>query len=279
MFAFSAWSLFEQCTIWLATYADSFVVSKFLSAYYLGLYRQPYQLITNIYSVITASVFSILFSALSRFNDDKDEEGYQSTLFSTQKTLALFIVPMGVGIYVYRNFVTDVLLGQHWVEASIVVGIFALEKIVQVVINNPASEIYRSKGKPNLSAAVQIIFLMILIPGCVWGASLNFRTFVFVRASMCIVFAIMHILAIGLKFKINLLNIIPKVKSIVVATFVMGIVGYVWVHHCPSSFLFNVLGIIICVFTYGGMLLVFKDTREFFGKYYKLLIQKLRERA
>ena len=262
MLSFSAWSLFEQLPIWLSTYADIFVISKYMSAYYLGLYKQPYQLITNIYGVITASIFAILFSALSRFNDDSDEIGYRATLINTQKMLAIIVIPMGFGIFLYREFITELLLGGQWKEASIVIGCFALEKIIQIIFNNSASEIYRSKGKPQISAVAQIIFLIILIPMCVLAVQKGFREFVITRALMCLPFLLIHETIIYRNFRINLFTIIPHIASIATATGIMIAAGYVLKCLVKNTFLLNMMNILICMIVYGATLLLFKDTRK-----------------
>lgn len=262
MFSFSAWSLFEQFTIWLSTYVDVFVISKYMSAYYLGLYKQPYQLITNIYGIITASIFAILFSALSRFNDDSDEIGYKATLINTQKMLATIVVPMGFGIFLYREFITELLLGSQWKEASIVIGCFALEKIIQIILNNSASEIYRSKGKPQISAVAQIIFMAILTPVCFFAVQKGFQEFVIIRALMCLAFLLIHETLIYRNFRINLFAIVPHIASIAKATGIMIVGGYALKCVMKDIFLFNVLNILICVAIYGAALLLFKDTRR-----------------
>jgi PST family polysaccharide transporter len=275
MLSFSIWSLFEQLTIWITTYADSFIISHFLSAYYVGLYKQPYQLITNIYSVFTASVFAILFSALSRFNDDGDTLSYKTVLFNTQKFLSVLIVPMGVGIYMYREFITNILLGNKWNDAAIVIGCFALEKIIQILMNNPASEIYRSKGKPFVSVIAQLLFLIVLIPACVISLRQNFEIFVYVRAAMCLVFMVIHLVLVYMNFKINMLEVIPKMISVLVSAGVMLSIGYLLKKLLSEYFWFGFIKILICALIYSVCLLCFKDTRTIISEcYYKFVMKR-----
>lgn len=275
MVSFSIWSLIEQCTIWVSTYVDTFIISKYMSSYYLGLYKQPYQLITNIYSVVTASVFAILFSALSRFNDDNDEVGYRRTLISTQKMLSVLIVPMGFGIFLYREFVTKFLLGSQWTEASIVVGCFALEKIIQLIFNNSASEIYRSRGKPRISALAQSLFIGVLVPTCIVASTRSFREFVVIRAGMCLVFLLIHEFLVYKCFKINLLSLLPQITSIIISTGIMVSVGYILKKQMPASLLFNIFEIGVCACVYGASLLLFKDTREIVCVILKKIARKI----
>lgn len=261
MLSFSIWSLIEQFTIWLTTYADSFIIAKYLSQYYLGIYKQPYQLINNIFSMLTASIFSILFSALSRYNDNNNLIGYKDILFKTQKILSIVIIPLGIGIFIYRSFVTSILLGSQWSDAEIVIGAFALERIVQIIINNFASEIYRSKGCPHLSVVAQLIFLSILISVCIFTLRIGFEQFVIARALLCLVFALIHLVLVYYNFRINILEIVPIIKSIIIASFIMGMTGWIFQKITSDSAIMTMIAVLICMSIYGILLIIFKDTR------------------
>lgn len=73
MFAFSSWSLIEQISIWLTSYLDIFIVGKVLSSYYLGVYRTSTITVGQIMGIITAATTPVLFSSLSRLQNDEKE--------------------------------------------------------------------------------------------------------------------------------------------------------------------------------------------------------------
>ena len=241
---------------------DSFIIGAYLSQYYLGIYKQPYQLINNIFSVLTASIFSILFSALSRYNDVDDNEKYLDTLIKTEKMLSIIIIPLGLGMFVYRSFVTSILLGKQWHDAEIVVGAFAIERVIQILINNSASEIYRSKGKPNLSVMAQIIFMFFLITGCLESLKIGFNEFVIVRASMCMVFALIHFVIIYKNFKINIFVAIPRMKNIIISAIMMSIIAVVLRNLFSDSIFMTFISVLLCIIIYFMFLIFFKDTRS-----------------
>ena len=55
MFSYSAWSLAEAFSIWLTAWVDTFIISRFLDAYYLGIYKMPMAIVTTVMAMATAS--------------------------------------------------------------------------------------------------------------------------------------------------------------------------------------------------------------------------------
>ena len=75
-----------------------------------------------------------------------------------------FLVPIGIGLFVFQDFVVDLLLGPQWKLAGIVLGSWALSSAIMTVTANLISEVFRAKGVPNLSFWTQILHLVVLIP-------------------------------------------------------------------------------------------------------------------
>ena len=109
MFSFSAWSLAEAFSIWLTAWVDTFIISHFLNAYYLGVYKMPTAIVTTVMAIATSSMAPVLFSALSRHQHNKEE--FEKTFLTFQRYMALFLVPLGVGMFVYQDFIVQILLG------------------------------------------------------------------------------------------------------------------------------------------------------------------------
>lgn len=72
MFNFSAWSLMEAISIWLTGWIDIFIIGSVLTVYFLGLYRTSVTMVAGILSIITAATTPLLFSALSRLQNDDE---------------------------------------------------------------------------------------------------------------------------------------------------------------------------------------------------------------
>lgn len=182
MLAFSVWSLLETISVWMILWVDIFIISSFLNNYYLGLYKNSLNIVNALMTIVTASVAPILFSALSRFQNDS--KSFCSIFLSAQKIVGYFVFPMGVGIFLYRDIATKIMLGSQWAEASNIIGIWALTSALRIVMVSIYSDAYRAKGKPKLCLIIQILDLIILVPTCLISLIYGFWELVYARSLM-----------------------------------------------------------------------------------------------
>ena len=172
MFSFSFWSMIEAVSIWLTSYVDLFIVGKLLNEHYLGIYRTSMSTVGQIMSLITAATTPVLFSALSRLQDDEVE--FRRLFFRFQKIVGLLVIPIGVGIFLFRDLVTEVLLGHQWLEAANFIGLWGLTSSITIVLSHYCSEIYRAKGRPKLSVLAQVLHILCLVPTVLWAINYGF---------------------------------------------------------------------------------------------------------
>lgn len=175
MFSFSAWTLLEAFTIWLAGWAGSFILGNVLDAYYLGLYRTSVSLVSAATGLISSAVTPVIFATLSRMQGDRAQ--FDRAYFKMQSYLAMFVVPIAFALFVFRESIVLVFLGDQWVEASTFLGLYGMESAFSVVIGYMASEAYRSLGKPRLSVAVQLAYLAATVPCMFFSAKAGFDVF------------------------------------------------------------------------------------------------------
>ncbi|HFM6665259.1 TPA: lipopolysaccharide biosynthesis protein, partial [Enterococcus faecium] len=103
---------------------------------------------------------------------------------------------------VYRELVTNILLGSQWKEAVPFVGIYGLMSCFTLVLGQYASEYYRGLGKPKANVLMTILHLAVLIPVLIIYSRKGFIELAygrsFVKIEQIIVFWI--ILWFGFKF-------------------------------------------------------------------------------
>ena len=116
MLSFSMWTVVENVSIWLTSYVGTFIVGQALSAHFLGLYKTTISTTGSYFALVTSATTPVLFSALSRCQDD--EVGFRDTFFKFQRMVALLIFPLGCGLFVYRELAVSILLGAQWLEAA-----------------------------------------------------------------------------------------------------------------------------------------------------------------
>src|SRR5690606_7954256 len=101
MFYFSMWTLLESISIWLTTWIDSFIISSLLTQHFLGIFKTSTTMVNALFSLITATVVPVLFSTLSRLENDNDE--FANTYLTVQRYVALLVIPLAVGVFLIKE--------------------------------------------------------------------------------------------------------------------------------------------------------------------------------
>lgn len=271
MLSFSIWSLIEAISIWFTAWVDMFIIGSSLNQYYLGIYKTSISMVNALLALITSSIVPVLFTALSRLQNNKEK--FNKLYFDTQKIVSILVFPLGVGMYLYSDLATKILLGSKWSEASKVIGVWSLTSVMMIVFGNLCSEVYRAKGRPKLSFLSQILHIIVLIPVCIIGSKHGFWILVYARAWIRMEFVIVHFIimkvAIGIPVGKTVRNIFPTLISAVV----MGVLGH-WLRQISNEILWGFISIPICSVIYFSILYIFPDTRRKINE----VVKKLKNR-
>ena len=273
MFSFSAWSLAEAFSIWLTAWVDTFIISHFLNAYYLGVYKMPTAIVTTVMAVATSSMAPVLFSALSRHQHNKEE--FEKTFLTFQRYMALFLVPLGVGMFVYQDFIVQILLGPQWKLAGIVLGSWALSSSLVTAISYLISEAFRAKGMPNISFLAQMLHLIVLIPVIYICVQYDFTTFVYARSIVRIqmIGVLLYLLAVYVKM--NAWSVIFNIKAYIITSAIVGIGSYALLH-VYNSMIWTIFCICVSLISYLVVLYLFPTERVVLAKIWDSALARLR---
>ena len=253
MFSFSAWTLLESISIWLTSYIGVFIVGNYLSDYYLGLYKTSMSTVNSYMAIITASITPVLFSALSRYQND--DSAFRRTYYTFQRLVAIFVIPMSIGIYIYRDLVTQILLGSQWMEASGFIGLWGLMSGFTVVFSHFSSEVYRSKGQPKISLLSQLIHLAFLIPILFLSVRYGFETLYIGRSLARIQIIITAVIIMRICFKFRVIDVLKNVFPAITSALVMGIGGF-FLQRINSHIIWQIVSVPICIVIYFTVLFV-----------------------
>lgn len=259
MFSFSAWSLLEAVSIWASLWAGTFIAARVLTPHELGLYREPMLVVNSAFALITTATTPILFAALSRLQTDRDQ--YRRFFFQFQFSVALAILPVGIGTFFYRDFFTSLLFGSQWAEAAINFGAWAFSTSFAIVFSHYCSEIFRSLGKPRISFLSQCLYMAIMIPSLYYAAHESYGMLVVVSAAIRVVQIVINQVLTYLVAGIGTLQVLRNLCAPLLSTALMGgfaawsstIVGDNW----GWSF----LGVLMCAVIYGSSILCFPRSR------------------
>ncbi|MCT4478533.1 lipopolysaccharide biosynthesis protein [Peribacillus frigoritolerans] len=259
MLSFSIWSMVEAISIWLTTWVDTFIIATLLSEYFLGIYKTSTTMVNALMALVTASTVPVLFSALSRLQNNTDQ--FNKMYFKIQRIVSILVFPLGIGVFLYSDLATKILLGSKWSEASDVIGIWALTSSLMIVFGNFCSEVYRAKGKPKLSFLAQLLHLVVLIPVCIISSKYGFWALVYARSWIRMEFILVHFVimkfVIGFPIFKTFRNIFPTAISAVI----MGVTGYT-LQKLNEGILWELCSIIICVLFYFVLLTLFPNMRK-----------------
>ena len=259
MFSFSAWTLLESISIWLTSYIGTFIVGRSLNDYYLGLYKTSMTTVNAYMCIITSSISPVLFSALSRYQND--DIRFRRTYYRFQSLVSDIIMPMGVGLYVFRGLATRILLGEKWLEASDFIGWWSLASSLTIACSF-ANEAYRSKGKPNISLLSQLLHLVVLVPVLSISARGGYHTLTLARSLVRLQLIITNSILLKIFFGFTVLETIRNIYAQMLSAIIMGVVAFYLSRFNPTLVGWQFVVIAISAVLYFGLLLLFPNTRN-----------------
>ncbi len=257
MFSFTMWSMIEAVSIWLTSYIDIFLVGTLLSQHYLGLYRTSMNTVGQITSIITAATTPVLFSSLSRLQNDRSE--FNKLFFKFQKLVGIMVIPLGVGIFLFSDLITEILLGPQWMEASAFIGIWGLTSAITIVLGHYASEVYRSIGKPKLSVIAQWLHIIALCPVVLIFIDKGFDSLCIARSLVRLQLVLVQLIIMWVVVKMNVLKMFTNILPATVASATMLIV---WLLPGTNSIWMQVTYVLLCICIYFIVLMLFPEERN-----------------
>jgi PST family polysaccharide transporter len=238
------WILLDAVAVWLTAHIGTFIVGRQLDDYYLGLYKTSMTTINSITNIFAASIAPVMFSQLSRCQGNDAE--MKKTFYTYQRLAGLLLIPMGVGMYLYRDLLCAVLLGEQWVEATEFLGIWGLISTITIVFCNFCSTYYRSKGQPKISLFAQIMFLCVLVPSLIFSVRVSFRTLCLARSFVTVFAVVLAFIIMRVFFKFKIHETIFNILPIILSTFVMVGVA-LGLQQLGSLIVWQFVSIFICI--------------------------------
>ena len=252
MFAFTAWTLLESISIWLTLNVGTFIVGSYLNDHYLGIYKTSMSTVNAYMGIITAALTPFLFSALSRYQND--DENFRKTYYQFQRLTAVFVIPMGIGLYLYQELATQILLGSQWGEASRFIGLLGVTGAFVVVFSHFSSEVFRSKGNPKVSLIMQVLHIAFLVPSLILSLPYGFEALCIARSLVRIQMIVCALLIMHIMYGFKVQHILRNVLPMIISALIMGVAGYL-MQQVSSSMIWQFVSVFICIIIYFSVLL------------------------
>lgn len=251
MMSFCLWSLVDSLLVWATSYADIFFIGKMLNSYYLGLYRTSIHIVGQIVSLITAIVLPVMLPSLSRLQDDIPE--MRRVLLRFQKTTSVVLLPLGVGVFVFHDLITEVMLGSQWTEAAGFIGLWGLMSAITIVFARFCSPVYPAVGKPRMSVIVQLLHVVVLIPAIIISGKYGFKALYITRSLIRLELVLVNMIAVYIMIKQSPWKMIANIIPQAVSALIMAAVGYLllWVN---NGIVLSCVWVAVCVVVYFAAL-------------------------
>lgn len=267
MISFSIWSLVESISTWLTVWIGIFIVSHQMNEYYTGIYTTVINTVNSIMSIIVGATSSVLFASLSRLKSNRDE--YLQMFLAFQRITAMFVLPMGIGLFVFQEQITYILLGEDWMEGAPLLGVWGLCYSFSIIFGNLISEIYRSLGRPKLSVFAQLLHIIVLAPVCFYFSGKEFIILSYARSISRVELILVHFMIVYFVLKISPCKMIKNITPYLIAATIMGVIG-IYVRPKSLCIASSLISIAVCATVYFVCLLLYRNTRKelllFIGK-------------
>ena len=247
MFLYSWWILLESVTTWLSSYSDTFIVSLSLSSYYIGLYKTSMVTVNQIMGLIVAAASGPLFVALTRLQHNRQE--LVSTYNEYMTSLAFLIFPLSAGIWIYKDIITMILLGNQWVEASGFIGLWGLMSSITLVFGTFANGLYNAIGKTYLSFIVSFLNLVIMVPVLLWATPKGFDCLYVSRSLLRVSFVVIQLIAMVFVLRYPVGNLLKNIVPVAIPTIIMSVCAYA-LRLISSTLIWSLMSVIACVGIY-----------------------------
>ncbi len=259
MLKFGIWTFLDGIATWLTVWVDSLLIAHYMTDYYLGLYKNSISTINTVFTLITAALTPVLFSSLSKLQDD--QEKFNALFSAVYKKLCLFLFPICVGLFAYKELATYVMFGESWMEAASIIGIMSLTTGIRTIFVSLYSDVFRAKGKFHIPLIMQIVDLVVIVAVCSFAVQDGFWTLVYARAFVKLDLVIPSIILVRVVCKIPILKMLKDILPVIVSTASM-IILIVILQSFGASYLWAFGSIFLCAIVYFGVLFLFKKERE-----------------
>lgn len=271
MFSFTMWSVIEAVSIWLTSYIDVFIIGLYLNEYYLGLYKTSITVVGQIMGLVISATTPILFSSLSRLQNDEEE--FKRLFLKFQKLVGLLVFPLGVGIFCFSDLITELLLGNQWMKASGFIGWWGLTSALTIVLSHYSSEVYRSKGRPKLSVLSQWLHIVVLWPTLLIAIHYGFEILYVSRSLVRLEGILINMVIMNMLIKITPMQMIKNIFPSCVCAIGMAFVAYV-LSTLDNSLIWQFLSIVICAIFYFSLMACFSNERTIILKFIHKTIKR-----
>ena len=264
----SLWLMMDSVVIWFTVYIDTFIVSRYLTSHYIGIYKQGATAIAPYMTLLYTMTAPVLFSVVSRLQDKKEE--CDRVLMSFQKYGAYLVLPLGCGVLIFHDLITMILLGRNFMEASLLLGLQGFAYSVNLFTGRYNSDYYRGIGKPKTALSVQAAYTAVIFAGLSAAVRQSFEFLCIARGLISFSYAVISCSVLCIRFKIRIADIVKNLLPAGISMTGMTVAG-VLLKSMSEGMVWQFFSLASSVIIYCLILASFPGTRKDIGTLTMLL--------
>ena len=258
MFGFSIWITIDQFLSWSNNYLDLFIVGRNFNQHTLGIYKTSINTSNKILGILSKSFIPMLLPTYSKLQNDIPQ--LRSTILKMQKYFGVILLPIGFTIFLYSDLITRIFLGNQWLEAAPLIGIWGLVHSFSLVINRFCSSAYTAINKPHISVILSLIYVCVAIPALIFSSGFGFQTMFFTRTLTKLWMLILHLVTIFFLIRLSPIRIIGNILPELIGCTIMVLITHSLSFTC-NTYILQLVSMSICLVVYFGFLFTIKNER------------------
>lgn len=258
MVRFSFWTFLEQLLGWANLNVGIFIVGVYLSEYYLGLYKTSIAYVNQIMWIIPNALFFVLISAISKMQVEKED--FRPFYYQFNEKVCMVIAPLGIGIIVFRDLFTYILLGSQWYEAASFIGLWAGMYALRTMFGIFNNSIFISCGKPQYSVLEQLLSFAVLVPVLLICAPKGYETLYTARSFVVLWVVFVNLVLLRIFLNMSPIKIVKDALPYMLVAAAMGAVGFTMLQ-VSAGIVWQFFAVFVCVIVYFSLICVFPRTR------------------
>ncbi len=225
LFGKSIWNTITQLVTWVPISFDTYLIAKFINVTDLGLYTSSRGLFTAASGLILTPFLPVIYSTLSKLNEQEDRSQFLKTVYFSQKILFSIAVTCVIFVYLFADYIVPFLFNKQWD------GITPIIKIVFVIMGyeyfgSIITESLRANGLFKELSFISLASLCLVIPSLVIAAeSNNINTYAIVR-SLTLYVPLIGNLIIAKKINIKTSACLKNNAYIIFSSFIIILLGF-----------------------------------------------------
>ena len=259
MLSYGLWILGEAIATWVNMWAGTFVIGHLMDSAHVGFYKTSTSMSNSIIALVTSAVLPVVFVALSEVQDDRPR--FRSVFLRMQSYLGLGVIPLALGVLVYHDAATSLLLGAQWSETALFFGLWTGTSCLTVVLGYMCSEAYRALGRPDLCVLVQAIYLIPFVPALWLSGSTGYETVTWVMPLVRLLMVAIQVPVLWMLTRIGFFQMLGNLRWIFVASVVAMIPGII-VTSSSASLVPALVSGACSVLIYIGFVFIQPDLRK-----------------